>query len=111
MSVRALPIWTAALVLLYVGRMPQSRVDVKLTIGPEALAHANTRARELATPEAPCHRSTVVEALLRLDQRGAVPGLAAEVAVIQREVKEGQSARGEATIGAARAARWRPPTA
>jgi hypothetical protein len=91
--------------------MPRSTVDVKLTLGSEALAHANTRARELETPEAPCHRSTVVEALLRLDQRdGGVPGLAAEVAAIQREVKEGITARGEATIGAARASRWRPPT-
>jgi hypothetical protein len=91
--------------------MPRSAVDVKLTIGSEALAHANARALELATPEAFCHRSTVVEALLRLDQRGAVPGLAAEVAAIQREVKQGRTARGEATIGAARASRWRPPTA
>jgi hypothetical protein len=90
--------------------MPRSTVDVKLTLGSEALAHANTRARELETPETPCHRSTVVEALLRLDQRGAVPGVAEEVAAIQREVKEGRAARGEATIGAARASRWRPPT-
>lgn len=79
-----------------------ARAETKVTISLDSLAHANRRAKELAKD----NRSAVIEALLRLDARGLVPGLAEEVRAVLAEVRAGQAARGEATIEAARAARW-----
>lgn len=94
-------VWTVGAVLWHLGRMP-ARVDTKVTISLDSLAHANRRGGELAKG----NRSAVVEALLRLDARGLVPGLAEEVCAVLGEVKAGRAARGGATIEAARAARW-----
>lgn len=85
--------------------MANNRFDVKVSISPEALAHANQRADELG-----CSRSALVEALLRADMAQPVAGLAARVAAKERETTRGRSARGAVTIESAREKRWPKPT-
>jgi hypothetical protein len=83
--------------------MPNTRLAIRpLSVPPETLAHANRRLDELRATS----HGVLYEALLALDARGALPGLAEEVARIEEELREAQRARGRKTIDKNRANRW-----
>jgi hypothetical protein len=83
--------------------MALARLTIRpLTVPPETLAHANRRKAELGASS----HGVLLEALLALDARAPLPGLAEEVQRIEEGLREDRAARGRETIEKNRANRW-----